>query len=163
MKKPHKFYLNIGSNIHPEINLPSTIELLRKTGKVEAVSNAWESFAIGSNGPNFLNVSAIYLSPLNSNDLKQKIIRPIEKTLGRIRSKDKYAPRTIDIDIIMIDDKPLNLYLWNNPFVVIPLAELVPELDHPIEYKKLSLVAERMSSQTWIKRRPEVIRSMNSM
>ena len=137
MKKLHKFYLNIGSNIHPEKNLPSTIELLRENGKVEAVSNAWESYAIGSSGPNFLNVSVIYLTPLNPNGLKQKIIKSIEDTLGRIRSKDKYAPRTIDIDIIMIDEIPFNLNLWNNPFVVVPLAELVPEFNHPIEHKKL--------------------------
>ena len=160
MKKPHRFYLSIGSNIQPEINLPKTIELLRGYGTIQIISNAWESHAVGANGPNFLNASALFSTPLNPKELKNKIIRSIEATLGRVRSRDKNAPRTIDIDIIMVDDEPCNLERWKNPFVVLPMSEVAPELKHPIEHQKLSLVAEGMSSQTWIKKRPEILKSL---
>ena len=160
MKKLHRFYLSIGSNIQPEINLPKTIELLREYGTIQIISNAWESHAVGASGPNFLNASVLLLSPLNPMELKNKIIRSIEASLGRVRSRDKNAPRTIDIDIIMVDDKPCNLDRWKNPFVVLPMSEIAPELNHPIEHQKLSSVAERMSSQTWIKKRPEILKSM---
>jgi 2-amino-4-hydroxy-6-hydroxymethyldihydropteridine diphosphokinase len=157
MKKAHRFYLNIGSNIQPEMNLPKTIDLLRAYGEVQAVSNAWETHAVGAQGPNFLNASVIFLSQLDPDELKLKIIGAIEVALGRVRSPDKNAPRTIDIDIIMVDGKPFNIDRWNNPFVVVPMSELAPELEHPIDHKKLAQVAERMSSQTWIKMRPEIL------
>lgn len=160
MKKPHRIYLNIGSNIQPEINLPKTIDMLSEFGDVEAVSNAWESHSIGAKGPNFLNASVLFSTPLNPGELKQKIIRFIEAALGRVRGNDRNAPRTIDIDIMMVDDEPYNLERWSNPFVVVPTSELAPELRHPIEHQKLSLVAERMCSQTWIKQRPEILKSM---
>jgi 2-amino-4-hydroxy-6-hydroxymethyldihydropteridine diphosphokinase len=160
MKRPHRFYLSIGSNIQPEINLPKTFELLREYGTIQIISNAWESHAVGASGPNFLNASALFSAPINPRVLKNKIIRSIEATLGRVRSRDKNAPRTIDIDIIMVDDQPCNLDRWNNPFVVLPMSEVAPELKHPIEHQKLSSVAERMMSQTWIKKRPEILKAM---
>ena len=160
MKKSHRFYLNIGSNIEPETNLPKAINILREYGTVQTVSNAWESISVGASGPNFLNASVLFSTPLNPKELKQKIIRSIEAALGRVRSKDRNAPRTIDIDIIMVDNKPFNLERWNNPFVVVPMSELEPELTHPVENQKLNLVAERMRSQTWIRKRPEILKSM---
>ena len=59
----------------------------------------------------------------------------------------------------MADGKPINLDRWNNPFVVLPMAELEPELIHPTNNQMLRIVAERMSSQTWIVKRPDVLKS----
>ena len=159
MNKTHRYYLNIGSNIEPEINLPKTIKLLSKHGDVQAISNAWESHSIGASGPNFLNACVLLSTALNTKELKEKIIRFIEASLGRLRSRDKNAPRTIDIDIIMVDNKPLDLERWNNPFVVLPMADLVPDLIHPTKHQMLSMVAERMSSQIWIVKRPDILKS----
>jgi 2-amino-4-hydroxy-6-hydroxymethyldihydropteridine diphosphokinase len=156
MTKHHIYYLNIGSNIEPDINLPKTINLLAKHGEVKAISNAWESRSIGANGPNFLNACIIFYTPLSLKEFKEKVIKYIETSLGRQRSNDKSAPRTIDIDIIMADNEPLNLERWNNPFVVIPMAELMPKLIHPTKHQELTLVADRMRSQTWIVKRPNI-------
>ena len=159
MNETHIYYLNIGSNIEPEINLPKTINLLAKHGDVKAISNAWESRSTGTNGPNFLNACIIYYAPLSLKELKEKVIRFIETSLGRRRSSNKNAPRTIDIDIIMVDNKPLNLERWNNPFVVLPMAEIMPGLIHPIRHQTLTRVAEGMSSQTWIVKRPNIFKN----
>ena len=161
MKKVHKYYLSIGSNIQPEINLPKAIELLAGYGNVNAASHAWESHALGAEGPNFLNANVLFTSSLNPRELKNSAISSIELELGRIRSHDKNAPRTIDIDIVLVDGKPVNLDRWNNPFVVVPMSELLPDLKHPIDNLKLFTVANSMISQTWIKQRPEILKNKN--
>lgn len=153
----HEAYLNIGSNIEPERHLRQAVRLLRQRGRVEAVSNAWQSHAFGSTGPDFLNACLLFLTPLSALELKEQVIRPIEAELGRVRSADKFAPRTVDIDIVLFDDEPFSGEFWSNAFVVVPLAELLPDFRHPINYEPLALVAEHMRRQTWIVARPEVL------
>ena len=157
MEELHDAYLNIGSNIEPKRNLPRAIRLLRKYGQVEAISNVWESHAFGSNGPNFLNTCILFLTPLDARDLKEQVIRPVEAELGRVRGPDKYAPRTIDIDIILYDDEPFGWEFWSNAFVVVPLADLLPDYHHPLNYERLAKVAAHMRRQTWIEARPGVL------
>ena len=156
----HRVYLSIGSNIQPEINLPKAIDLLNGFGIVHAISSAWESHAVGAPGqPNFLNACVLLETSLPRSDLKEKLVHPIETALGRKRTSDKNAPRTIDLDLIHIDDEPVNLEKWSYPFVVVPLAELASDIIHPIANKKIIQVAEQMSSETWIERRPKILKS----
>ena len=157
MEELHEAYLNIGSNIEPRRNLPLAIRLLRQYGQVKGISNVWESHAFGSNGPDFLNACILFLTSLNAHDLKEQVIRPIETELGRVRSPDKYAPRTIDIDIVLFDDEPFGWEFWSNAFVVVPLADLLPDFHHPLNYEKLAQVAAHMRRQTWIEARPDVL------
>jgi len=157
MSELHEAYLNIGSNINPDHNLQQAVRMLREQGQVKAVSNAWESHAFGSGGPNFLNACVLFLTPLDAQTLKQQIIRPIEASLGRVRSTDKFAPRGIDIDIILFNEEPFGAEFWSNAFVVVPLADLLPDFHHPLNYEKLSRVAEHMHRQTWIVARTEVL------
>ena len=56
----HQVYLSLGSNIQPEVNLPRAVELLQEYGKFIKVSRAWESEAVGSDGPNFLNACVLF-------------------------------------------------------------------------------------------------------
>jgi 2-amino-4-hydroxy-6-hydroxymethyldihydropteridine diphosphokinase len=144
-------YLSLGSNIDAENNLPRAIELLREVGEVVSVSSVWESESVGFDGPNFLNACVLFLTALQPVELKEKIIRPIETKLGRLRSAEKNAPRPIDIDILLFDNKPLNTEFWNYAFVTVPLAELIPDVAHPVSGEKLSRFAEQVS--VWIKKR----------
>jgi 2-amino-4-hydroxy-6-hydroxymethyldihydropteridine diphosphokinase len=156
----HEAYLNIGSNIEPEYNLREAVRLLREHGEVKAVSNAWQSHAFGSDGPDFLNACVLFLTPLDVDELKEQIIHPIEAKLGRVRGPDKNAPRTIDIDIILFDDEPFSGEFWSNAFVVVPLAELLPDFHHPFNYEHLVHVAAHMRRQTWIQARSDVLGSI---
>ena len=153
----HEVYVNIGSNIEPERHLQDAIRLLRERGLVKAISNAWQSHAFGSEGPDFLNACVLFLTPLTPRELKEQVIRPIEAKLGRVRSADKFAPRTIDIDIILFDDEPFGWEFWSNAFVVVPLADLLPDFHHPLNYEKLNRVAANTRRQTWIIARPDVL------
>ena len=157
MENLHEAYLNIGSNIEPEKHLRESIRLLRERGQVAAVSNVLQSHAFGSDGPDFLNACVLIITPLEASELKEKIIRPIEAELGRVRGPDKNATRTIDIDIILFDEEPFVGEFWSNAFVVVPLADLLPDFHHPFNYERLVHVAAHMRRQTWIVARPDVL------
>ena len=157
MSDLHQTYLSLGSNIEAENNLPKAIKLLREVGKIEAVSSVWETESIGFDGPNFLNACVLFLTHLQPVELKEKIIRPIEAKLGRVRSAEKNAPRAIHIDIVMFDERPLNTDFWDYAFVVIPLAELLPDFVHPIRHGKLSRIAEQLKGGVWIEPHPDIV------
>ena len=157
MNELHKVYLNLGSNIQPEINLVRAIQILSEYGEVRGVSNAWESQSVGAPAPNYLNACVLFLSSLNKFDLKEKVIRPIETRLGRERSEDKYIPRTMDIDIILFDDHLHKDSFWNDAFVIVPLAEIYPEYQNPITRKSLTEISKQLREKVWMEARPEVL------
>ena len=159
MNELHHAYLNLGSNIEPEINLVKAIQRLSEYGEVKEISNAWESEAIGMEGPNYLNACLLFISPIVQSELKETVIRPIEAQLGRKRSENKYAPRTIDIDIILFDEKPYNYRFWSFAFVIIPLAEIYPTYRNPITKEYVTQIATRLRKEVWMKTRPEVLSS----
>lgn len=153
MNDLHRMILSLGSNIEADVNLPKAIQMLREVGEVEAISSVWESESVGFDGPNFLNACVQFLTPLAPVEFKENVIRPIESKLGRVRSSDKNAPRTIDIDIVLCDDQPLNTEFWEYAFVLVPLAELIPDFVHPISGEILSEMAQQAQGQVWIERR----------
>ena len=156
MTSLHRVYLSLGSNIDAENNLPKAVDLLRKAGKIEAISSVWESESVGFDGPNFLNACALFLIHLQPYELKEQIIRPIETQLGRIRYAEKNAPRTIDIDMVLFDESPLNTEFWDYAFVAVPLAELIPDFEHPLRHEKLIRVTGQLQGQVWIVKRKDV-------
>ena len=157
MNELHHVYLNLGSNIQPEINLIKAVQLLSEYGEVRRVSTAWESRSVGAPGPNYLNACLLFLSPFSQVGLKEQIIHPIEAQLGRKRSEDKYIPRTIDIDIILFEDKPYNDIFWETAFVIIPLAEIYPEYQNPMTGENISETATRLRQKVWMEARPDVL------
>jgi 2-amino-4-hydroxy-6-hydroxymethyldihydropteridine diphosphokinase len=153
----HRAYLSLGSNIQPEANLPGAIGLLSQHGKILNISGVWESEAVGSEGPNFLNACVLYSTPHLYPELRDQVTHPIEARLGRKRSEDKYAPRTIDIDIIVFDDQSCNDKFWNLAFVVIPLAEIFPKFQNPLTQEAISETAKRLRQTAWMEARPDVL------
>ena len=157
----HQAYLSLGSNIQPETNLPKAVDLLPEYGEIRKVSNVWESEAVGSAGPNFLNACVLLITPLSFLELKEQVLRPIESKLGRKRSEDKFAPRTIDIDILIFDDKSCNDKFWNQAFVVVPLAEIYPEFQNPLTHERVTETATRFRQSVWMETRPEILSRSN--
>jgi len=157
MNEFHLAYLNLGSNIQPETNLLKAVELLYEYGQVIKVSSAWESKSFGTAGPNYLNACVLFRSPFMQVELKAKVIRPIEAELGRRRSENKYAPRTIDIDIVLFDDRPYNDKFWKYAFVVVPLAEIYAEYQNPITREFITETAKRLRQEVWMETRQGVL------
>jgi len=157
----HQVYLSLGSNIQPEANLPKAIDLLSERGDILKVSSAWESEAVGSNGPNYLNACVLFSTELLYAKLKDQVAHPIEAQLGRKRTEDKYAPRAIDIDIILFDGKSCNDKFWNQAFVVIPLAEIYPEFRNPLTQEHITETATRLRQTIWMETRSQVLSRIN--
>lgn len=151
----HQAYLSLGSNIQPDANLPTAIDLLSERGKILKVSSLWESEAVGSNGPNFLNACVLFSTSHLYAELRDQVIHSIESRLGRKRSEDKYAPRTMDIDVIIFDDRSCNDKFWSLAYVVVPLAEIYPEFQNPLTGEAISASAGRLREKTWLKRRSD--------
>ena len=161
MNELHKAYLNLGSNIEPEVNLVQAIELLKKYGEIPKVSNTWESKSVGAPGPNFLNTCLLFVSPHTKVELKEQVIELIETQLGRKRTKNKYIPRTIDIDIILFDDQPYNDKVWETGFVIVPLAEIYPDYQNPITGERIINTASRLRQKIWLEPRFGVLSGNN--
>lgn len=161
MSERHLAYLSLGSNIQPETNLAKAIEELRKYGTIERISTAWESRSVGAPGPNYLNACVLLVTALGQLELKEQALLPIEIGLGRRRSEDRFAPRTIDIDIVLFDGESCNDKYWEQAFVVVPLSEIHPEYQNPVTGETISKTATRLRQQLWLETRPEVLSRVN--
>lgn len=154
----HQVILGLGSNIHPSQNVPRAVELLEQHVKVECLSRAWETPAVGQPGaPDFINAALLVYTRQTANELKSQVIRPIEARLGRLRTGDKNAPRQIDIDILIFDNELIDAKLWEYAFLAVPVAELVPLYTNPENGETLAQAAIRLARQTRFEPRPTVL------
>jgi 2-amino-4-hydroxy-6-hydroxymethyldihydropteridine diphosphokinase len=140
----HVAYLSLGSNIEPAQNIARAVELLRGYWPGLRLSEVYETRAVGSAGPNFFNLAACLATALDAAALKTQVLRPIENQLGRVRSADKNAPRTIDLDIILFDGEVLDSELWQRYYLAAPLAELLPELKNLVTGETLRETAQHL-------------------
>jgi len=157
MSDLHRVYLDLGSNLEPVKNIPAAIKLLCEAGEIAEVSSVWETESVGYDGPNYLNVCVLLLTPLEASEIKLEITRPIESQMGRVRGENKNAPRPIDIDIVLFDETPHNTQTWVQAFVIVPLAELLPGFMHPVSGEKLSDFGEQLKRQVWMRKREDVV------
>jgi 2-amino-4-hydroxy-6-hydroxymethyldihydropteridine diphosphokinase len=127
MAQVHQACLLLGSNIQPEKNLTFGLDLLRNMVTISRLSSVWETPSVGSSGPDFLNLAVLITTPLNTKELKAQVLRPLEIQLGRMRSANKNAPRTFDIDIIIFDGQLLDPNLWRYAHRAVPMAEIMPD------------------------------------
>lgn len=153
----HKICLSLGSNIDPAENLNAAVELLRERMTVLAVSRAWRTIAVGTQGPDFLNAAVLVDTDCPPDTLKNDVLRKIESRLGRVRTEDKFAPRTIDIDIITCDDCILDRELWSYPHLALPVSELLPELEHPESGRRLEHIARELAHKSGLSPCPDIL------
>ncbi len=149
-------YLGLGSNIEAERHLPRAVQWLREAAPVVAVSSVWEGPAVGTTGPPFLNAALALRSPLSAAALKARLLRPIEHALGRVRTADKFAPRPIDLDILIHHGVELDPDLWRLAHIAVPLAEILPDWRHPHSGERLAEVAARLQVGSGLRRRDDV-------
>lgn len=162
----HRAYLLLGSNIDPERNLPAACGLLANHGTILRTSQVWESSpADGSDQANYLNAAVLLQTRHTAEELRVHILRAIETALGRVRDPlDKYAARTIDIDIALFDHEVLEVGGAQVPdpdiarrnFVAVPLAEIDPDYVHPVTGQMLHEIAARLRVGAELKLRLDV-------
>jgi len=157
MNEVHLAYLNLGSNIQPEINLPKALKLLSEYGEILQRSQVWESEPVGTTGNNYLNICIKFKVELDQLTLKEKVLHLIEEQLGRKYTHDKYAPRTMDIDIILFDNQVINNACWTLPFVVVPLADIYPGYRIIANKESVLEAAKRLRRNVWLESRQGVL------
>ena len=155
-KPIQKVCIELGSNISPEINIPKAAARLYEIFTVLAISSAWETPPVGCCGcGNYINAAMLVESSATADELKNQL-REIESQLGRVRTNDKFSPRPIDLDVLLIDDELIEPDLWRYAHLAVPVAELLPELSHPRYGGYLCDVANDLVAETPIKLRSRV-------
>ena len=135
----HVVYLALGSNLGDRLaNLKQAIASLSPQMEVKAKSRVYETPPWGyTDQPKFLN-QVIKVNTYLEPELLFKHIKRLEHTLGREPSFPN-GPRSIDIDILLYDDRVLNTpslaiphpKLHERGFVLMPLNDIAPDLLHP--------------------------------
>jgi 2-amino-4-hydroxy-6-hydroxymethyldihydropteridine diphosphokinase len=133
-------YVALGSNINPQVNILQSLLMLKSYITIAAISNFYRTSPVGRpEQPDFINGVVKIRTDRSPRELKFEVLRKIEEKLGRVRSEDKFAPRTIDLDMILygvtvvdepdlcLPDPSIRLY----PFVAVPLLEIASELILP--------------------------------
>lgn len=145
-------FVAIGSNIDPEKNVRKAIQKLASQVRIIGISTVYLTEPEGGPQPFFYNLVIEIDTDISPGDLKYQILRRIELDLGRKRTRDKYAPRTIDLDLILYNDvveKSTELSLpdpriLDRPFLAIPLSELSPELVLPDTGLRINQVVAKL-------------------
>ncbi len=137
-----KVYVSIGSNIERDANIRGGVADLEKYfGELE-LSRVYESESVGFDGDNFYNLVAAFDSDEDVLTVA-RILHDIENEHGRTREGPRFSSRTLDIDMLLYDDAVLQEgklelprdEITKNAFVLWPLAEIAPELKHPVLHK----------------------------
>lgn len=148
--------LLLGSNVAPERNLPKALILLSQYVEVAEASLVWETPAVGSEGPNFLNAAVLVRTDLPPDLLEKRVLKAIENRLGRVRSADKYAPRPIDIDIVAWDCQVTDPDVWRYAHAAVPVSEVLPCDTRSAAGETLAQAAQRLMKSTDIRPRGEL-------
>lgn len=110
-------------------------------GELE-LSSVYQSEAVGFEGDDFYNLVAAFDTNADVLDISRQL-HEIEDNNGRDRSGPRFSSRTLDLDLLVFDDliseeSGLEIprgEILENAFVLWPLAEIAPELQHPVTHK----------------------------
>ncbi|TYK66089.1 2-amino-4-hydroxy-6-hydroxymethyldihydropteridine diphosphokinase [Colwellia echini] len=137
-----QIYISLGSNIerehHVKQGLLSLAEAFALPFEQLTLSALYESDPVGFEGAAFYNM-VIGLTCSHSVEEVATILRNIEFAHGRALNAKKFSPRSLDLDLLLYDnliiDSPAQLprdEITTNAFVLWPLSEIAPNLEHPI-------------------------------
>lgn len=132
-------YVSIGSNIDRERNIRSGLRMLNRYFGALQLSSLYDSEAIGFDGAAFYNLVAGFETSLAVAELVARL-RDIEDAHLRRRDGPRFSSRTLDIDLLLYDDLIIDTgeirlpraEILYNAFVLAPLAEIAPQLQHPL-------------------------------
>ena len=169
-----RVYLSLGSNLGDRLALLRTaVQRLRESADVELVtasplyeSEPWEAEPgrAGSEQRWYLNCVVAIDTPLPPRALLERL-RGIEDALGRVRPAGtpearRFAPRTVDIDILFYGDEVISgaddlhvphLLLAERAFVLRPLSDVAPDLEHPTLYATVRELLDELADEHTIK------------
>lgn len=138
-------YLSLGSNIDRERHIVAALDSLDREFGPLVLSSVYESEAVGFEGDTFFNLVVGIRSALSVSELSKKL-KNIELANGRDHSAPRFSSRSLDIDILTVDNLvgeysgvqlPRDEVL-KNAFVLLPLQEIAPDVCHPVSGQSYS-------------------------
>lgn len=131
-------FVAAGSNVRPRENLRRALGLLHETWPALRASQAWRNPAVGFEGEDFINLVIGFHTDLPLPAVLERL-HAAEAACGRPRAAPKWAPRSMDLDVLLYGDEVGEFPgavlprpdLVRRPYMLGPLAELAPGLRHP--------------------------------
>jgi uncharacterized protein len=152
MGEMHQVYLSLGANLGNRlVQIRQALDHLRAWGEIQEISLCYETEPVGyKDQPDFLNIACQFATELSPYDLL-KNCKLAEGQMGR-QAGFRNAPRPIDIDILLYDNLILDSPELTIPhprmseraFVLAPMADIAPEIIHPILRHTVNEMLERV-------------------
>lgn len=118
-----------GSNIEPLKHVEMAIESIAAGHKLVRQTKATWTKPVGvTDQPDFLNLALLIETQVDCRDLNQWL-KDLEDRLGRVRSGDKFGPRTIDLDIVVWNGQIVDADVYARQYLFDMVKELLPELN----------------------------------
>jgi 2-amino-4-hydroxy-6-hydroxymethyldihydropteridine diphosphokinase len=147
-----RVFVGVGSNVDPEVHVRRALVRLREEVGILGVSTFYETPALGRpSDPPFVNGVVEVGDRLEAAPLKTLLSR-IEEAEGRRRRGDQFAPRPIDLDLLLHGDAVSIAPGLSFPhpdvtgrrFVALPLLELAPDLVLPGSRLRLATIVDAL-------------------
>ena len=160
MSKTITAYIALGSNLGNRAEyINKALAALAESGavKLARTSRLIETSPLGrKTQPDYLNATAQIKTSLDAGELFQRLL-DIEASLGRART-EKWAPRTIDLDLLLFNDQIINTPMLTVPhpqmhlrsFVLAGLSELNSALVHPVIKQPVSELVSRLNGRDFV-------------
>jgi len=157
-KQSHIIYISVGSNVDKEKHTKAGLQGMYDAFGELTLSSVFESESVGFEGNNFYN---LVIKTSTSLSIAQvcSVLKQIEQDNKRQRGEQKFAPRTLDLDLLLYDcqvtSQPIELprpEVLYNAFVLKPLAEIAPDEVHPIvnkNYANLWQAYDKSQQKLW--------------
>jgi 2-amino-4-hydroxy-6-hydroxymethyldihydropteridine diphosphokinase len=143
-------YVAAGSNVAPEENLARAVAELKKQFPGTRVSPWYRNRAVGFSGDDFINLVAGFSTELSLAEVLDRL-HAIEALCGRTRDAARWAPRSMDLDVLLYGDlvcdeghvKLPRPDLLKRAYMLGPLAALAPAVMHPTERLSIAELWQR--------------------
>ncbi|RUA10834.1 MAG: 2-amino-4-hydroxy-6-hydroxymethyldihydropteridine diphosphokinase [Flavobacteriia bacterium] len=158
MKIVRNTYLSLGTNQGEKLqNLQDAVDLIaKKAGRIGKISSVYKTAAWGFEGSDFLNICIGLITEMEPEELMITLLE-IERSLGRLRKgSGNYSSRKIDIDLLLFENKIINTKdlivphprMLDRKFVLVPLAEIIPDTIHPVAKATISQCLKACTDNT---------------
>lgn len=141
--------MSIGSNVEPERHVALALAGLRERfGEIE-ISPVYRTAAVGFEGDDFLNLVIAFDTDRSVESIDSEL-DGIESAAGRSRNAARYAPRTLDLDLLLFGDAVIQRdglriprkELVKYAFMLKPLVDIAGERKHPQEGRSFAELLE---------------------